>query len=288
MQATIAAIQMCSSHIVDDNLATAGRLIAEAAKNNAKIVVLPEMFAIMGAAATDKVQVREVFGKGRIQDFLAQQARDHKIWIVGGTIPIECDDQSKVRAASIVFNDKGIVVARYDKIHLFDISLSEKETYKESDTTEPGNQLVIVDTPYGKLGLGVCYDVRFPELFRFLLNKGAEIIILPSAFTVPTGEAHWELLSRARAVENFSYLVGACQGGTHSSGRKTFGNSLIVAPWGNVLAKKDGIEEGIIYAELDLAKLHEARKSIPIQDHQRIFFDISHLNEKSGLALSKN
>lgn len=137
----IAAIQMCSSHIVEDNLATAGRLIAEAARNNAKIVVLPEMFAIMGAAATDKVQVREVFGKGKIQDFLSQQAREHKIWIVGGTIPIECDDETKVRSASIVFNDKGIVVGRYDKIHLFDISLSEKETYKESDTTQPGNQL---------------------------------------------------------------------------------------------------------------------------------------------------
>lgn len=213
MQATIAAIQMCSSHIVENNLATAGRFIAEAASNKAKIVVLPEMFAIMGKAATDKVRIREVFGKGKIQDFLAQHARDYKLWIVGGTIPIACDDETKVRAASIVFNDKGAIVARYDKIHLFDISLSEKETYKESDTTQPGNQMVLVDTPYGKLGLGVCYDVRFPELFRCLFNQGAEIIILPSAFTV-------------------------------------------------VVAKKEGIEEGIIYADLDLSKRYEIRQSL--------------------------
>ena len=283
MPATIAAIQMCSSHVVDENLSTAGRLIAIAARNKANIVVLPEMFAIMGEAATDKVYVREVFGSGKIQDFLSQQAQEHKIWIVGGTIPIACEATHKVRAASIVFNDKGHAVARYDKIHLFDITLSDKEVYKESDTTLPGNQIVLVDTPYGKLGLAVCYDVRFPELFRCLFNKGAEIIILPSAFTVPTGVAHWEVLTRARAIENFSYLVGACQGGAHSNGRKTFGNSLIIDPWGAVLAKKEGVDEGIIYADLDLDRLYEARKSIPIQDHQRIFFDTEKLDEKDNL-----
>jgi predicted amidohydrolase len=287
MPATIAAIQMCSSHIVDENLATAKRLIEEAAHNNAKLIVLPEMFAIMGLAPNDKVNAREVFGIGKIQDFLSNEAKLNKVWIVGGTIPIESDDTTKVRAASLVYNDKGEFVARYDKIHLFDVTLSEKDVYKESDTTEPGNQLVVVDTPFGKLGLGVCYDVRFPELFRCLLNKGAEIIILPSAFTVPTGEAHWELLARSRAVENFCYLVGACQGGTHSSGRKTYGNSIIVAPWGNVLSKKDGVEEGIIYSSIDLAKVYEARKSIPIQNHQRIYFDTSALEKKSSLLLSK-
>lgn len=179
MPATIAAIQMCSSHVVDENLSTAGRLIATAASNQAKMVVLPEMFAIMGEAATDKVYVREEFGSGKIQDFLAQQARDHKIWIVGGTIPIACEATHKVKAASIVFDDKGHAVARYDKIHLFDIKLSEKDVYKESDTTLPGNQVVLVDTPFGKLGLAVCYDVRFRNCLDVFLIKAPKLLFSP-------------------------------------------------------------------------------------------------------------
>lgn len=274
----IAAIQMCSSHLVDENLETVANLIFEAAKNDAKLIVLPEMFAIIGLGATDKVVVKEPFGHGKIQSFLSEQAKKNYVWIVGGTIPIECNDETKVRAASLVFDDKGNFITRYDKIHLFDVTISNQEIYKESDTTEPGNELVIVDTPFGKLGLGVCYDVRFPELFRCLFDKGAEIIALPSAFTVTTGEAHWELLARSRAVENFCYLVGACQGGTHSSGRKTYGNSIIIEPWGNVISKKEGVDTGIIYANIDLNKVHEARKSIPIAEHQRIFFDTSNLD----------
>ncbi len=273
----VAAIQMCSSHDVDINLQNTAFFIADAVKHDAKIIVLPEMFAIMGHTPSDKVHVKEVIGSGKIQHFLSQQALKHHIWIVGGTIPIACDDPNKVRAACLVYNDQGELAARYDKIHLFDISLSEKETYKESETTEAGNEIVVVDTPYGKLGLAVCYDIRFPELFRCLFNKGAEILILPSAFTVPTGEAHWELLTRARAVENFSYLIGAAQGGTHSNGRKTFGNTLIIEPWGNIIAKKQDAEEGVVYAEIDLAKVYEARKAIPVQEHQRINFDTSRL-----------
>ena len=263
----IAAIQMCSSHLVDENLKSAAKLINEAAQNNAKLVVLPEMFAIMGLKPTDKIAVKEKFGQGKIQSFLAEHAKKNNVWIVGGTIPIECKDENRVRAASLVFDNKGEFITRYDKTHLFDVVLSEKEIYKESDTTEPGNELVVVDTPFGKLGLGVCYDIRFPELFRCLFNKGAEIIALPSAFTVPTGEAHWELLARSRAVENFCYLVGACQGGTHSSGRKTYGNSIIVEPWGAISSKKEGVEPGVIYSKIDLKKIHEARKSIPISNH---------------------
>ncbi len=262
---TIAAIQMCSSHIVDDNLKTAENFITEAAKNNANIVVLPEMFAMMGAYPKDKVLVKEKFGDGKIQNFLSEQAKANNIWIVGGTIPIECNDINKVRAASLVFDEKGNCVARYDKIHLFDVTISESEKYKESETTEPGSEIVVVDTPFGKLGLGVCFDVRFPELFRCLSEKGAEIIALPSAFTVPTGQAHWELLTRSRAVENFCYVVGACQGGVHSNGRKTYGNSIIVEPWGNIAAKKEGVESGVIYSAIDLNKIDEARKSIPLQ-----------------------
>ncbi len=271
----VAAIQMCSSHEVDRNLETAATFIADAAKHDAKLVVLPEMFAIMGQTPFDKVNVKEEFGSGKIQDFLSQQALKHQVWIVGGTIPIACDDVNKVRAACLVYNDEGELVARYDKIHLFDISLSEKETYRESETTEAGDEIVVVQTPYGKLGLAVCYDIRFPELFRCLFNKGAEIIILPSAFTVPTGEAHWELLTRARAVENFSYLIGAAQGGTHVNGRKTFGNTLIIEPWGNIISKKQDLEEGVVYADIDLAKVHEARKKIPAHEHRKITFDAS-------------
>lgn len=277
MQSVIAAIQMCSTDIVNENLSAAKLLIAEAAKNNANMVVLPEMFAIMGKTPQDKVLVKEKFGSGLIQDFLSEQAKLNNIWIVGGTIPIECENANKVKAASLLFNAKGECVARYDKIHLFDVTLSEKETYKESDTTEAGNNLVVVDTPFGKLGLGVCYDIRFPEMFRYLFDKGAEIIILPAAFTVLTGEAHWELLARSRAVENFSYLIGAAQGGTHTNGRQTYGNSLIVDPWGTVLAKNNGVEQSIIYANIDLEKLRDIRKSIPVMQHQKIFFDVSKL-----------
>ncbi|HSW69230.1 MAG TPA: carbon-nitrogen hydrolase family protein [Gammaproteobacteria bacterium] len=275
----VAAIQMCSSHLVDENLKLSEKLINEAAQNNAKLIVFPEMFAIMGQKPTDKIIAKETFGHGHIQSFLSEQAKKNGVWIVGGTIPIECGDKNKIRAACLVFDNNGKCVARYDKIHLFDVVLSETETYKESDTTEPGNELVVVDTPFGKLGLAVCYDLRFPELFRHLFNKGAEIIAIPSAFTVPTGEAHWELLARSRAIENFSYLIGACQGGTHSSGRKTYGNSIIVEPWGAVSAKKEGTEPGIIYTTIDLKKAYEARKSVPIADHQRIFFDTSNFNE---------
>lgn len=277
MKPLVAAIQMCSSHDVDANLVVAGRLISEAASRRAKLIVLPEMFAIIGNAASDKVDVKEVFGHGKIQAFLSQQAREHGVWIVGGTIPLACDEEDKIRAACLVYDDQGKVVGRYDKIHLFDITLSSTETYKESATTQPGDKIVVIDTPFGKLGLAVCYDVRFPELFRCLFNQGAEIIALPSAFTVPTGEAHWELLSRARAVDNFSYLIGACQGGTHTNGRKTYGNALIVNPWGNVIAKQEGVNEGIIYATIDLDEVHKARNAIPIQDHQRIRFDSANL-----------
>lgn len=272
VMAKIAAIQMCSSQNIDENLAIAKKLIIEAANHDANLIVLPEMFAIMGHEATDKVKVKEAFGAGKIQSFLAELAKSNRVWIVGGTIPIECEHKNKVRAASLVYNDKGELVARYDKIHLFDVVLSETEYYKESDTTEPGDKIVTVDTPFGRIGLAVCYDVRFPELFRSLFDNNAEIIMLPSAFTVPTGKAHWEILVRSRAIENFCYLVGAAQGGTHTSGRKTYGHSMIVEPWGSIAAKMDTDDQGIIYADIDLAKVHAARKSIPLQQQRRIPF----------------
>lgn len=274
----IAAIQMCSSHVVDENLASAARLIAQAAQNKAQLVVLPEMFAIMGKKPTDKVLAREAYGSGKIQDFLSQQAKMHQTWIVGGTIPIACDDDQKVRAASIVYDHNGNAVARYDKIHLFDVTVSETESYRESDTTEPGRDIVVIDTPVGKLGLSVCYDIRFAGLYMELLNRGAEIIAIPSAFTVKTGEAHWQLMCRARAVENFCYVVGGAQGGTHSSGRQTYGHSLIVAPWGTVVQEQLQPGDGVVYADVDLNKLHEIRTSVPVVQHQKIKPDLSGLS----------
>lgn len=269
----VAAIQMCSSDNVDENLASAKKWIEEAARNGAQLIVLPEMFAIMGKIEADVIKNQETFGKGKIQSFLAEQAKINKVWLVGGTIPITSID-NKVKAASLVFNHLGNRVARYDKMHLFDVILSKQESYQESNTIDPGNHIVVIDSPFGKLGLAVCYDVRFPELFRCLFNQGAEIFILPAAFTVKTGSAHWELLARSRAVENFCFFIGACQGGLHANGRKTYGHSIIIEPWGNIIAKSENDAPGIIYAEIDLQKVKEARAAIPIERHQRIFCKI--------------
>lgn len=260
----LAAIQMCSSYDIDTNLATAKLLIAKAATNGAKLVVLPEMFAIMGMDQQAKIQVKENFGGGKIQDFLSHMASEHDIWLVGGTIPLACDEPNKVRAACLIYDETGQVVARYDKIHLFDVNVSDQEGYQESATIQAGEDGIVVDTPLGKLGIAVCFDIRFPDMFTQMASLGAEIIAIPSAFTVPTGEAHWELLVRARAIDSFCYIVGACQGGTHPNGRKTWGHSVIVNPWGQIIAEQKETVLGVIEAELDLTELHRIRKAIPI------------------------
>lgn len=275
----VAAIQMCSSHVVDDNLNMAANLISEAAHQGAQLILLPENFAFMGLNEKDKLAEREVFGDGKIQAFLSQQALRHQVWMIGGTIPIASNEENRVRAASLVFNDKGECVARYDKIHLFDVVISDNEKYRESDTIQPGDKIVTVETPFGKLGMAVCYDVRFPELFRVMFNEGANMMLLPSAFTVRTGMAHWEVLTRSRAIENFSYVIGAGQGGMHTNGRKTYGHSIIVEPWGNIAAIKNDTDSGVIYATIDLAKMQEIRRSIPVAQHQRIFFDTKELTQ---------
>lgn len=265
----VAALQMTSTANVVENLQTAKRLIAMAVAQGAKLIVLPEMFPIMGAQETDKLKVKEPLEDGPIQNFLEEQALLHKIWIVAGTIPLMSLDQNHIYAACLVFNDQGEIVARYDKMHLFDVVISEKECYQESNTVMPGDAITVINTPFGKLGLAVCYDIRFPELFRVMFNRGAEIIAIPAAFTTTTGEAHWELLARARAVENFSYVIGACQTGKHVNGRSTYGHSLIVDPWGRVMSSlPEG--EGVIIADIDLEYLHQTRKNIPVSEHQRI------------------
>lgn len=265
----MAAIQMVSGPRVPDNLNEAGRQIAAAAGAGAKLVVLPENFALMPVNDADRLTAAEQDGKGPIQDFLAAQARQHHVWLVGGTIPLATKAGNKVRAACLVFDARGERVARYDKIHLFDVHLDNGEKYHESNSFEAGEEIVVAETPYGKLGLAVCYDLRFPELFRRLLEQGAEIFAIPSAFTAHTGKAHWEILARARAIENLVYVIAAAQGGRHANGRETYGDSMIVSPWGEVLARLP-CGAGHVVAECDRARLQEVRKNLPSIRHRRL------------------
>ncbi len=266
----IAAIQMASGPNVSANLIEAGRLIALAAEAGAQLVVLPENFALMGMTERDKVELREREGEGPIQEFLSRQALRHQLWIVGGTVPVEASAPDKIRAACLVYDTRGKQVARYDKIHLFDVALKESgEEYNESATIEPGEAPVVLDTPFGRLGLAVCYDLRFPELFRTLAGQGAELIALPAAFTAITGKAHWEVLVRARAIENLSYLIASAQGGYHLNGRHTHGDSMIVDPWGRVLDRLPS-GSGIVVADIDSGQLQNRRRTFPVLDHRRL------------------
>jgi predicted amidohydrolase len=265
-----AAIQMASGPNVNSNLIEAGRLIAEAAASGAKLIVLPENFAFMGQNEKDKLAVAEDAGTGPMQSFLAEQATLYKIWLVGGTIPIKADNSGKVRAACLVFNDAGEQVARYDKIHLFDVQLtSNGEQYNESEAIEAGKQAVVIDSPFGRLGIAICYDLRFPELFRNMIDAGAEIIVLPSAFTAITGKAHWHVLVRARAIENLCYVIAPDQGGYHVSGRETYGHSIIVDPWGQVLDEL-ATGTGVVRASSDHDYLVKVRNSFPVLEHRRM------------------
>jgi len=271
----VAAIQMASGSNVSANLNEAARLLNEAASMGAKLVVLPENFALMPMHPSDNLNIREISGNGLIQDFLSQQAASLGIWLVGGTVPIEIDnDPFKYHAACLVFNETGKCVARYDKIHLFDVTVAPDEHYCESKTIESGQKIVVVDSPYGRLGLAVCYDLRFPELFRCLLNQGVELIALPSAFTAVTGKAHWELLVRARAVENLCYVITANQGGYHVNGRKTYGNSMIVDSWGAILTRLNQ-GSGVICADINMEKQIQLRHHFPTHKHRKIQCQIS-------------
>lgn len=265
----IAAIQMNSTADLHENLLQAKKLIAEAAQKGAQLAVLPENFALMGKHEEDKLKIKENFGGGVIQDFLAAQAIQNKIWIVGGTIPINSTNPDKVYATCLIYNTHGECVARYDKIHLFDVNVSSKnEIYEESRSITPGDKIIVIPTPMGKLGVAICYDIRFPELLRAMHAQHVEIIALPTAFTKTTGQAHWEILTRARAIENLCYFVGACQTGIHANGRQTYGHSVIIDPWGKVLAElTDGV--GVITSAIDLKQLHELRQRFPALQHKK-------------------
>ena len=272
-----ACIQMASGPNIGANLLEAERLIEEAVSQQARLVVLPENFALMGKTEQDKVKHREEAGNGPVQTFLAEQAARHGIWLVGGTVPLVANDDDKVRATCLVFNDKGEQAARYDKIHLFDVELVDSdEQYTESKTIEPGDEVVVIDSPFGRMGVAVCYDLRFPELFRQQLEAGMEILVLPSAFTAITGRAHWEVLVRARAIENLCYVIAPDQGGYHLNGRETYGHSMIVDPWGTVLNRLSR-GPGVVCADIELGLLNTARRNFPSIEHRRL----QCLNEKS-------
>lgn len=261
---------MASSPNVEANLIEADRLVSEAAAAGAGLVVLPENFALMGRTEFDKLDHIEADGKGPIQEFLAQTARKHSVWLVGGTMPMRAGVERKIRAGCLIYDDKGKYIARYDKIHLFDVDVpGTDEQYRESDTIEAGSAPLIIDTPFGRLGIAVCYDLRFPELFRHMLDQGVDLVAIPAAFTAETGEAHWEVLVRARAVENLCYMIAANQGGFHVNGRRTHGHSMIVDPWGAVLKQLPG-GPGFVCAEIDPARLERVRESFPVLQHRRI------------------
>ena len=266
----VAAIQMTSGHVVEDNLAAAAELLREAKDLGADIACLPENFSFIGLKDADKLKVAETDGQGPIQDFLRDTARRLGLWILGGTTVIKGDSASRVANTSLLIDAHGERVARYDKIHLFDVAIpGREEKYLESTHVMPGREAVIADTPVGKLGLSVCYDMRFPELYRDLVARGAEWLAMPAAFTVPTGRAHWETLLRARAIENLCYVVAPAQSGTHSSGRETYGDTLIADYWGQVLSRL-AKGSGVITADIDLVKQTETRVRFPALDNRRL------------------
>ena len=269
-KAIVAAVQMVSGRDLQKNLNAAGELIKQAAEQGAQLVVLPEVFAMFATSSQLPLGIEEAFGKAPVRKFLCETARQFGVWLVGGSIPIaeELDDQ-RVYAASLLINAQGEEVAQYNKIHLFDVDVDDKKgSYRESDTFKAGDRVVVVDTPVGKLGMAVCYDLRFPEFFRLMFAQGAEIISLPSAFTKKTGEAHWLPLIQARAIENQCYVIGANQGGDHGNNRETSGGSVVVDAWGQVLAQADKGER-VITAEIDLQKIQTLKAAMPIRQHQR-------------------
>jgi len=265
---TVAAVQMCSGNDREANLATAGRLLQFAAERGARVALLPENFSLMAARDSERRAHAEADGAGPVQEWLAQTAARLGIWIIAGAVPITQASGERNAQACLVYDAKGARVARYDKIHLFDVELPERgESYRESAHMAPGSQLVVVPTPAGALGLSICYDLRFPELYRQLVARGAQWLVVPAAFTAATGEAHWQPLLRARAIENLCYVVASGQSGEHPNGRRTWGHSMIIDHWGRILAElPEG--EGVISAAIDLAAQAQARRSFPALQHR--------------------
>lgn len=266
-QFRVAALQMVSSTSLDDNLKQAAALIEQAAQQGARLVLLPEYFCLMGKRDEDKVALREQPGVGPIQQFLAEAAKKHALWVIGGTLPLESPDSDRIYNTTLVYDPQGRQVARYDKIHLFGFR-RDAEAYDESLTIRPGEpQPQSFEAPCGKVGLSICYDLRFPELYRAFSD--ASLIVVPAAFTYTTGSAHWETLLRARAVENQCYVLAAAQGGKHENGRRTWGHSMLVDPWGEVL---DCLPEGpgLAVGDISQARMDEVRLALPALKHRTL------------------
>jgi len=266
----VAAIQMSSGDNLQENLRVAGRLLEEAHTRNCVLAVLPENFAFVGARDPDKLAVAENAGVGPIQEFLARTAARHAMWIVAGSLPLKTPETSLCYGASFVFDADGRAVSCYRKIHLFDVDLPDSdESYRETASMDAGDEPRTVDTPLGRLGLTICYDLRFPELYRRLVDDGATLFSIPSAFTFATGTAHWHTLLRARAIENLSYAIAAGQHGTHPNGRTTFGHSLIVDPWGRILAEQD-LGDAVVVADVDPGLPQKLRSEFPVLEHRKL------------------
>lgn len=264
-----AAIQMCSGGDVSANLQIIDSLLGDAASQDVAIAFLPENFAIMGARDEDKVEHAEDPGAGPIQEFLADAARRHRIWIVAGSLPLKSPVAGKCYGASIVFDSDGAASSIYRKIHLFDVDLpAGDEQYRESATMDAGDEVVVVPSPLGQLGLSICYDLRFPEHYRHLVDDGAIVFSIPAAFTAATGQAHWRTLLRARAIENLAYVIAAGQHGSHPNGRRTFGHSAIVDPWGQMIAEREA-GDGIVVADIDAELPGVLRAKFPVLEHRR-------------------
>lgn len=264
----VAAIQMVSGQDLRTNLQAAEEALAHAAREGAELALLPEYFCLLGQSDRDKLAIAEPLGQGPLQDMLAGAARRHGLWVVGGTVPLATQDPGRVRNSSLAFNPAGELVARYDKIHLFRFAQGG-ESYDESRTLERGGEVVRFALPsrdghLWQVGMSVCYDLRFPELYRRL---GADLLLVPSAFTHTTGQAHWEVLLRARAIENLAFVAAAAQGGLHDNGRRTWGHSMLVGPWGQVLAEQ-GQGPGVVLAELDAQRLEDLRAQLPALTHR--------------------
>lgn len=265
-----AVVQMASGSILQGNMLEAEKLIKNAVDDGAEVVVLPENFGMITASDAEILQYGEVYGDGPLQSFLAEQAARHGIYLVGGTLPVKSEHSNKIRNTLLVYNPDGDCISRYDKIHLFDVRLPNgDEQYHESSMFEPGEDIVVLQMGALKLGLAICYDLRFPELFRALVDKGADVIVLPAAFTAVTGKAHWHTLLKSRAIENLCYMVASAQGGYHVNGRETYGHSLIVDPWGKVI---DEIESGSGYAiaDINLSQQQQIRERFPVLSHRKI------------------
>jgi nitrilase len=278
--AKVAAIQMASGPNVSANLSEARRLISDAVESGAELVVLPENFAHMGMSENDILDIAEApmnehlaneTVKYPIQNFLSLIAKEEGVWILGGTIPIKsAQSENKIVAACLLFDAQGVVVARYDKIHLFDMDLGDQGgAYNESNFTDAGNKVVVADTPFGKLGIAVCYDLRFPELFREMVSEGMEVLALVSSFTAVTGKAHWEVLNRARAIENLCFVVSSAQGGYHVNGRETYGDSMIIDPWGGIMDRLPH-GSGFAIANINAESLQKTRKNFPVLEHIKL------------------